>query len=259
MDSAVKIKVAIVDESLARQLWPEGDALGKRIAFRDDGTPDGFIEVIGVVPALRDSLLDPRNQPHVYVPFGQLYQSNLHFHLKFHAAGPAAEAALMRDVRQAIRSADENLPILNLKTMREQLAGSIDMWLFGTGARMLSLLGGLALMLAAVGVYGLRAYVIARRTREIGIRMSLGATVRGTLWMTLREGAWLTLFGTAVGLALAVLTGRLLSSLLYEVSPADPIVLVAVPLLLNGVALLASYFPARRAASMDPMSALRYE
>ena len=124
---------------------------------------------------------------------------------------------------------------------------------------MFSLLGGLALFLAVVGVYGLKAYTVARRTREIGIRMALGATMHDTLWMVLREGLWLTLIGTGLGLTLALLTGRLLASMLYEVSPMDPVVLVAAPLVLTAVSLLASYIPARRAARVDPMVALRYE
>jgi putative ABC transport system permease protein len=135
----------------------------------------------------------------------------------------------------------------------------MDLWMFRTGARMFSILGGLALFLAVVGVYGLKAYTVARRTREIGIRMALGATVRDTLWMVLKEGLWLTLLGAGIGWALSLLIGRLLSNLLYEVSPMDPAVFLAAPLLLATASLLASYFPAQRAAKVDPMVALRYE
>jgi len=143
--------------------------------------------------------------------------------------------------------------------MQAQLAESTDLWLFGTGARMFSALGLLALFLAVVGVYGLKAYTIARRTREIGIRMALGATVRGTLWMFLKEGLWLTALGGGIGLALAIVVGRLLSTLLYEVSPMDAVVFLTAPLLLMSVSLLAAFIPARRAAKIDPMVALRYE
>jgi predicted permease len=252
--------VAIIDESLAQKLWPGQDPLGRQVVFRSgDDKEKSVIEVVGVVPTLRDSLLDSRTEPHVYVPLGQAYQSNTHFLLSMRAPQPAAEAALMQEIRQALRSADEHLPILSLNTLRAQLAGSMDLWLFRTGARMFSILGLLALFLAVVGVYGLKAYTVARRTREIGIRMALGATVRDTLRMVLKEGFWLTLLGTGIGLALALLIGRFLSSLLYEVSPLDPVVLLAAPLLLAAVSLLASYIPARRAARVHPMVALRHE
>ncbi|MBZ5536290.1 MAG: ABC transporter permease [Acidobacteriia bacterium] len=256
-----KTPVALVDEALAKKLWPGEDPLGKRIAFQSEDMrkENPVMEVVGVVPTLTDSLLGVKNGPHVYVPFGQLYQSNINFHLRLLAPSPSAEASLMRDIRREIHLADEHLPILSLKTMRTQLDQSMDMWLFSTGARMFSLLGGLALFLAVVGVYGLKAYTVARRTREIGIRMALGATMQDTQWMVVKEGLWLTLIGAGLGLALALLTGRLLASLLYEVSPMDPVVLVAAPLLLTAVSLLASYIPARRAAQVDPMVALRYE
>jgi ABC-type antimicrobial peptide transport system permease subunit len=181
------------------------------------------------------------------------------FHVRKTAPSPPAEAALMQQMRHSIQSADGRLPILSLKTMRAQLEGSMDLWMFRTGARMFSILGGLALFLAVVGVYGLKAYKVARRTREIGIRMALGATVRDTLWMVLKEGLWLTLLGAGIGWALSLLIGRLLSNLLYEVSPMDPAVFLAAPLLLATASPLASYFPAQRAAKVDPMVALRYE
>jgi ABC-type antimicrobial peptide transport system permease subunit len=183
----------------------------------------------------------------------------MHFHLRLPASDPSAEAALMQEIRRTVRSVDEHLPILSLKTMRAQLETSMDLWLFRTGARMFSILGGLALLLAVVGVYGLKAYTVARRTREIGIRMALGASVRDTLWMVLKEGLWLTLWGAGIGLALAAAAGRLLSSMLYEVSPTDALVFGSAPLLLTAVSLLAAYIPARRAARIDPMVALRYE
>jgi predicted permease len=256
-----KALVAIVDETLAKKLWPAEDPLSKRIVFRDSDAKkdEPTMEVVGVVPTLLDSLLEAKSGAHVYVPFGQVYQSNIHFYLKMSAPSTDAEASLMRDVRAAIHSADERLPVLAIKTIRVQFAGSIDLWLFNTGARMFSVLGALALFLAVVGVYGLKAYTVARRTREIGIRMALGASVQNTLWLVLKEGLWLTAIGTGIGLALALIVGRLLSYLLYDVSRADTVVFLSAPLLLIAASVLASFFPARRAAKVDPMIALRYE
>ena len=260
-DPASKASVAIVDDALAQKLWPNQDPLGQRIVFRgDDKTKvNPVMTVVGVVPSLVDSLMEAKKGAHVYVPFGDAYQSDVFFHLRMLAPGAAAEATMMQDIRGAIQQADNHLPILSLKTMRAQLDQSMDMWLIRTGARMFSLLGGLALFLAVVGVYGLKAYTVARRTREIGIRMALGATVRDTLWMIMKEGLGLTLWGAGIGMALALLVGRLLSSMLYEVSPMDPVVLIAAPVLLAAVSLMASFIPARRAAKVDPMVALRYE
>lgn len=261
VEPGARTPVAIVDDWLAKRLWPGENPLGKHIVFRsDDAKKDNpVMEVVGVVPTLLDSLLDAKNNPHVYVPFGQVYQSNIHFHLRLLAPRPGAEAVLMPEIRRIIRTADEHLPVLSLRTMRAQLDNSMDLWLFRTGAQMFSVLGGLALLLAVVGVYGLKAYTVARRTHEIGIRMALGATVGDTLWMVLKEGLWLTMLGAGIGLALALAVGRLLSSLLYEVSPVDAVVFLSTPLLLTAVSLVASYFPARRAAKVDPMVALRYE
>ncbi len=259
--SSVGAPVAIVDASLAARLWPGADPLGKRIVFRDAANPKTFpeLEVVGVVPTLLDSLLEEKQNPHVYVPFGQVYQSNIRFHVRAAASGRAGEAALMQEMRRAIRSVDGRLPVLSLKSMRAQLDDSMDLWLFRTGGQMFSVLGGLALFLAVVGVYGLKAYTVAQQTRAIGIRMAIGATVGDILRMFLGQGFRLTLLGAGIGLGLALLIGRLLSNLLYEVSPMDPVVFVGAPLLLAAASLLASYLPARRAAKVDPLIALRYE
>ena len=115
------------------------------------------------------------------------------------------------------------------------------------------------MFLAVVGIYGLKAYAVSLRTREIGIRMALGATIHDTLWLVLKEGLWLILTGTAIGPALSLAIGRALSGLLYEVSPLDPVVLIAMPLLLARASLLAAFIPARRAARIDPLTALRSE
>jgi ABC-type antimicrobial peptide transport system permease subunit len=143
--------------------------------------------------------------------------------------------------------------------MRIQVDSSFDLWVVRTGARMFVVFGGVALLLAAIGLYGVRAYTVAMRTREIGIRMALGARATDALSMMLREGMMLMGIGAAVGLVLSLAVGKLLSSLLYGVPGFDPVVLSTAPALLAAVAFLACYIPARRAARLDPMVALRDE
>jgi ABC-type antimicrobial peptide transport system permease subunit len=143
--------------------------------------------------------------------------------------------------------------------MQQHLEGSIDLWIMRTGATLFSLFGGVALLLAVVGLYGIRSYTVARRTREIGIRMALGANATDTLRLVVREGVLLTAIGAAAGLSLSFLLGKVLAGMLYEVSGSDPVVFLAAPAVLSAVSLLACYVPARRAASVDPMIALRYE
>ncbi len=149
--------------------------------------------------------------------------------------------------------------MLALKTMRGHLESSMDIWVVRTGAHMLEIFGGVALFLAVIGLYALNSYTVARRTREIGIRMALGADASSTLRMILGEALKVTMVGVGVGLLLAIGLGRVLAGFLYDMRALDPLVLVAAPVLLGLVALFACYVPARRAALVDPMIALRYE
>jgi putative ABC transport system permease protein len=162
-------------------------------------------------------------------------------------------------VRREIRGVDAAVPILALKTMRQHLESSIDLWIMRTGATLFSIFGGVALVLAMVGLYAIRSYTVARRTREIGIRMALGASSSDTLRLVVREGVALTAIGAAAGLTLSFLLGKVLAGMLYQVSGSDPVVFLAAPTILSAVSLLACYVPGRRAARVDPMVALRHE
>ncbi len=252
---------AIVDEVLAKKLWPGQEPLGRQIQFKESapGKKPRVMEVVGIVKAIRENFSEDSPSPHVYLPFGQGYQSNAHLHLRVSARGRVAEAALMQAVRREVRAVDDRLPVLVLRTLKAHLDASIELWIMRTGAQMFSAFGAVALLLAVIGLYGVKAYMVARRTREIGIRMALGATTGETMRMILKEGLILTMAGVFVGLALALGIGRLLSSMLYEVSGADPVVFAAAPLILSAVSMLACYIPARRASRVDPMVALRYE
>jgi len=252
---------AIIDQELARWLWPGEEALGRQLQIGGGakGESPRVLVVVGIVPTLRNSIIEPKPMPHLYVPWGFEYQPKMYFHLRLAPRGRENELALLRTVREEIRAADERLPVISLRMLAELPRGTRDLWLVQTGAQMFLAFGGLALVLALVGVYGVKSFTVARRTREIGIRMAMGATAPSVLWLVLREGLSLTAVGLGFGVLLAAVAGRLLSGLLYGVSPLDPLVFALAPLFLAAAALLACYFPARRAAKVDPMVALRCE
>jgi ABC-type antimicrobial peptide transport system permease subunit len=158
-----------------------------------------------------------------------------------------------------VRDVGPAIPILSLKTFAHHLDSNLQLWVIRAGAALFSMFGGLALGLAVVGLYGVKAYSVARRTREIGIRMALGARPGEVLRLIMREGSIMLFCGIALGLLLAGATGKILSGMLYEVGALDPIAFTAAPLLLAAAALIATWLPARRAASLNPVEALRYE
>ncbi len=249
-----KSNVAIIDKMAADKLWPGGDPLGKHI--RVDKIKDE-IEVVGVAGNIVENIIGGGLSPHLYLPFGREYQSNVQFHIK--VAGANGENRMMETVRREVLTADARLPLLGLKTMRGHLESSEDIWVVRMGAHILEIFGTVALLLAVIGLYALNAYTVARRTREIGIRMALGADQTSTLRMILGEGLKVTMVGIATGLLLAIALGKLLAGFLYDIRSVDPLVIAGAPVLLTLVALFACYVPARKAARVDPLIALRYE
>lgn len=261
MEPGPATSVAVIDQDLANKLWPGEEALGRQLQVAS-GTPaesPRILEIVGVVPTLRNNIIESRPVPHLYVPWGREYRSKMYLHLRVVPRGRENELALLRVVRDAIRALDPILPVTSLKPLADLPKDTRDLWLVKSGAQMFVVFGCLALVLALVGVYGVKSFAVARRTREIGIRIALGATASKVLWMTLREGLLLTAVGLGLGVLLAAAAGRLLGSLLYGVSPLDPLAFTLAPLLLAATATLACYFPARRAAKVDPMVALRDE
>jgi predicted permease len=263
-ESADAPRVAIINEPLARQLFPNEDPLGQLIRItRHEDEPAGVdfepMQVIGVAPGLRQTLFDSAPTPHMYVPYGNHYRSGMHLHVRVARGGAQAEAAALSALRQELRTVDDRLPVLELSSMQGFHDRSLALWGVRMGGRLLTTFGGLALLLAVVGVYGVKSYVVSQRTREIGIRMALGARPASVMWLVLREGVWLTAMGLAIGLPLAALAGRALSGLLYQVSPLDPVVFAAAPLVLAVAAVAACYLPARRATRIMPLTALRTE
>ena len=269
------LRAAIISEPLAKKLFPNEDALGRTLQFtRNDGAPGKGVkiqstdddpmsgnafQVVGVAPGLRQSLFDPAPVPFLYVPVGANFQSGLNLHLRIKGRSPAEASAMVQKVRSEFRAIDPNLPVVSAATLESFRDDSLPLWAVRSGARLFSLFGLAALALAVIGIYGLKSYVVARRTREIGIRMALGATSRGVVELFLREGARLAAAGLGLGILLALGAGRLVSSMLYRVSPFDPGVLAASFLILALAALLATYVPARRATLVAPISALRHE
>jgi predicted permease len=256
-DSATGVRVAIVDEPLARQLFGGDDPVGQLVQFaRDNDSRQTPVTIVGVVAGVRHDMFEKAPVPHVYLPFGQHFRGNAHLHVRM-AGGDAAEAAMLNTLRAEIRAVDAGVPVVSVKTLRQHRDNSIMLWAVNSGARLFSVFGLVALLLAVVGVYGVKSYVVSRRTREIGIRMALGATPGNVLWLVLREGVTLTAVGIAVGLLLALGVAQALSGMLYEVSAIDPVVFAVAPAVLTAAALAASYIPARRATRVVPVSALR--
>jgi predicted permease len=274
--------VAIIDDVLARKLWPDGDALGQRIQWAENDAPKApgggggnmggvsndlansaddakSIEIVGIVPATRWELFQKELGGHIYVPFAQGFQSTAFFQIRTAPRAPRADAALFDLIRRELRSAAPGVPVFAVRTFRQHLDANVQLWMVRSGATLFSIFGALALILAGVGVYGVKAYSVARRTREIGIRLALGAEPGAVLRMILREGLIMTLSGTALGFLLALGIGRIFGSMLYQVSPVDPVAFTLAPLVLAVAALLACYLPARRATKIDPLIALRAE
>ncbi|MEJ7809495.1 MAG: ABC transporter permease [Gemmatimonadaceae bacterium] len=251
-DRVGRAHVMVVDDALERQLWPGESAVGKRIRGAAGG--DSIVStVVGVVGHVRHYGLEVESGGQLYVPF--LARPSSYSNVLVRTAGDPL--ALASAVRREVRALDPNLPIFDVTSMEQFLDASVAGRRFIMG--LLGAFAGVAIVMAAVGLYGVVAYAVSQRTREIGLRMALGAQRSDVTRMVVREGVVLTAVGVAVGLAAATASTRLMASLLYGVSATDPLVMAGVPALLFAVALLATWLPARRAARVDPMVALRSE
>jgi putative ABC transport system permease protein len=249
---------AVVDVALARRMFGGGDSLGRRIQIAvREATPPVDFDIVGVVPTTRHDLFESEPMGHVYAPYGSQFRANMNLHVRTAAA--VDDTAMLSAIQREIRGVDAGLPVLTARTMTAHRDVSIPEWSVRTAATLFSTVGGLALLIAAIGLYGLKAYDVSRRTREIGIRIALGASSRNVVGLVLRDGARTTLIGLGIGLALAAAIGKLVSSLLYQVSPFDPAVLMAAAVILASAAMLACYVPARRATRIEPLEALRVE
>jgi predicted permease len=249
-DEDGKQKIAIVDETTARRYWTNRDPLGRRLRFGQDPSQP-WLTVVGVVKDIKNDGLDIDGVPHVFVPIYQNGDRELSVVLRT----PLPANLLEPQIRSEIQSIDPGLPVFNVSSMNDVLDRSVATRRFSAG-----LVGGfaaLALLLASIGIYGLLAYMVGQRSREIGLRMALGAGRAEVLKMFLQKGVWLAGVGIVAGSILSAAIASLMASLLYGIRPHDPAVFLSAPLLLFAVALLASYLPARRATRVDPILALR--
>jgi predicted permease len=251
-DGREKELVIIVNQALARRHFQGQSAVGQRISLNNE-----VATIIGVVGDVRQAGLDREPLAEIHLPynhfrFGQ-WIDDVTLVVKTHVAPTSVTAAL----RDTVRSVDADQPLYQVLTMEEVIGGSVaarrlNLMLLGTFAL-------IALVLATAGLYGVISYLVAQRTREIGIRVALGARTRDVVWLVMRQGGRLTAVGIAVGIAGALGLSRIMESLLYGVSPRDPLTLGALAALLGGVALMATWLPARRAARVDPVIAIKSE
>jgi putative ABC transport system permease protein len=252
-DSQSNPNVAIIGETLARRYFPNQDPIGRQMRF--GFPPKGNVprEIVGVVGDVRDVALSQKPGPTMYVPFAQapLYGGEVVVRSSLSASSVAGA------IRQAVHSIDKDLPVTDVASFPDALGKSISRERFRT--LLLGSFSGIALVLAAVGIFGVISYSASQRTHEIGIRMALGAQQRDVLHLILGQAAKLALLGLGIGVVLAFLLTRLIASLLYSVSATDPLTFGAVAIVLLGVAMAACYIPARRAMRVDPMVALRYQ
>jgi predicted permease len=253
-DTLDKPRVILVDEFMAQQLWPNQDPLGRRISFGDlSGKPEWTI-VVGVVGRIKQDSLDADSRVALYLPQTQYPLTRA---MNVVLRSTTDPAALATAVNHELHELDRDLPMYRVVSMEQRVAESLARRRFTTV--LLGLFAGFALALAAIGIYGVMAYLVSQGTREIGIRMALGATQSAVLRLVVRQGLVLALSGVAIGLVAALAFSRLLSGLLFGVRSNDPLTFAAIAILLMAVALLASYIPARRAARIDPMISLRCE
>ncbi len=251
-DTETTPQVVVISEAMARRWWPNEDPLGKRlkIDYGDKLSP----EIVGVVADVHDGL-DAEPAPHLYVSYAQVPRDAMY--LVARASGTMNIPALAGLLRREVQSLDKDIAVYRVRSMDQVMAVSVGSRRFNM--LLLAIFAGLAMVLAAVGIYGVMAYGITQRTHEIGLRMALGAQRRDVLGMLIGHALTLAGAGVALGVAGALALTRLMASLLYGVTATDPLTFALVSLLLAAVVLGASYIPARRATRLDPMVALRYE
>ena len=244
-------RVAIISQTLARRFFPNGDAIGKRINVNTG--PESYREIVGIAGDVKQNGLTKETKPHTYEPFAQAPNQFMTLIVR----STSAPASLVPAIRSQVLALDNELPLQRVTTLDRVIANSIRQQRFTS--LVLSVFAGVALLLAAAGLYGVISYSVAQRTHELGIRVALGAQVKDVMQLVLRQGMTFVIAGEVIGIAGAFALTRLLGGLLFGVTPTDALTFIAVVVVLTIVALLACYIPARRATKVDPLIALRYE
>jgi putative ABC transport system permease protein len=254
-------RIAILDEEMAKKLFPSQDAIGQHVRYTippKDGSPNDM-EVVGIVGTHRHDVQNDTPLTRLFVPFAQGYSGDVVLHVRLNTLDRQTVVGMIPTMRATLREIDPDLPILGIAPWVDLMERSVGLWIVKLGATLFGAFGGIALLLAVVGVYGVKAYAVACRTREIGIRMALGAHRKDVFALIMRQGAMQTALAVGVGLLLSLGAGRVLAEILYQVSPTDPFALIASSLMLTIAALLACFLPARRATYVNPITALRTE
>ncbi len=254
-------RVAIIDAEMAKKLFPNEEAIGQHVRYTippTDGSPND-LEVVGVVNTHRHDVQNQSTLTRLFVPFAQGYTGNIFLHVRLQRQDRSAVVAMISTLRPLLRGIDPDLPLLGMDPFSDLMQKSVSLWIIKLGALLFGVFGGIALLLAVVGVYGVKAYAVACRTREIGIRLALGARRADIFSLIMRQGVLQTALALAVGVLISLAAGRVLAQILYEVSPTDPFALIVASALLAAAALLACFLPAQRATRVNPLTALRTE
>ena len=246
-------KVTIVDERLAREYWPNESAIGKRIRFGPPENNEPWHTIVGVVRSVRHERMQRDTVKSIYLPHQEIPVGGMTLVARTTSDPHDVTAAIRHEVAQL----DRDQPVSEIATMEEVVAESI--WQPRLYATLFAFFGGGALVLALIGIYGVMAFLVQTRTHEIGVRMALGATARDVFRLIVGRGMKLTVIGVVIGVAGAIAVTRLMHSLLFNTSATDPLTFILIAVLLSVAAFLACYIPARRAAKVDPLVALRYE
>ncbi|MCF3651536.1 ADOP family duplicated permease [Synoicihabitans lomoniglobus] len=250
--------VAIIDQSLARSLFGDRDAIGQRVFLGEEAAASGdlarSLEIVGIVRSPRDHVFEDAAPARIYRPLGQAPESNIYLHL-----GTSEPQRRAPTIRRELQAFDPATPVLFIRPLSSFVENNVNSLLVKLAALIFGIFGGIALLLAIVGVYGVKSHAVTRRTREIGIRMALGAHPREVMGLILRQGALQTLVGLMLGTALSLAASRALASMIYQATQTDVLALIVSGAVLGLAVLLACYLPARRATRVDPATTLRSE